>query len=774
LWSGSSIQLIRSVGLVCSGLFDGMAPDRIVAPALPKYNWLCPISCYQDLFNLLSRGAEEGHVATKRLKISDADPMKEGTGLVSLRASRDDCDLYGQIPRGWAQAYVRIAAGQHTVAGVVEAVGPGGGEIRVDPLLRRELTVAEGSTVDVEPLQPVKAEEVEVAFPKSENPKELADLCRTYLLQQPLWKGSSKPLFLYSGERVPIEVVRVEPADFGIFTADTRIGPSQKQASSQRVTFADIGNLEREKALLRERIIRPLLYKDLFQSLGIRVPRGILFAGPPGCGKTLLARALSGELAIHCLEVRGPEVFAGIYGESEKRVRELFAEARKNAPSLLLIDELDAMAPSRQSTRGELERRIVNSLLAEMDGLHDAGDVIVVATTNEPDLIDAALRRPGRFDFELHIGAPDKAARLQILRIHSARMPLEGISLEEVAARAHGFSGADLMNLCREAAFYALRRAVPDDAADTPDPWKLRETRLIAEDFDRALKALRPSALREFAVEVPSNLSWEDVGGLGNIKTTLVEEIVRAIADPETFAHMGIRLPRGVLLYGPPGTGKTLLARVIANRAGANFISVRGPEMLSKWFGESEQRLRTLFARARQVSPCIVFFDEIDAITAARGKSVTDAGDRIVNQLLTEMDGFQTDTRVCVIAATNRKDILDPAVLRPGRFDYVFEVPLPGAPEREQIFRIHLKGKPVAPNINLGLLASDAKTKGFSGAHIAEVCRRAAMEALRENSFALEGAIVAERHLLGAVEAVSKNINELERKIRPIGFMAQE
>ncbi len=710
-------------------------------------------------------------MAARRLKIKDSEPAKEGTGFLSVLAAREDGAALSQVARGWQHAYLKMTAGGQSVAGAVDAVRVGPGIVQADPLLRSALGVAEGAPVDVEPLSPEAALEVEIAFPKGQDLQELTELCRTYLLLQPLWAGCSKPLYLYSGERVTVSVESVSPGDFAVLTAATRITPSQKQASSQAVSFRDVGGLGREIRILKERIVRPLRCKDLFQSMGIRVPRGILFTGPPGCGKTLLARALSNELGISCLEVRGPEVFAGIYGESEKRVRELFSEARKNAPSLLLIDEIDAMAPSRQSTHGDLERRIVTSLLAEMDGLRDGGDVIVVATTNEPDLLDQALRRPGRFDFELHIGAPDRAARLEILRIHAARMPLEDVALATVAERAHGFSGADLMNLCREAAFAALRRAMPEEGDGAADQARLKGTRVRPEDFEQALKSLRPSALREFAVEVPGDLTWEDVGGLGNIKTTLVEEIVRAIEDPETFARMGIRLPRGVLLYGPPGTGKTLLARVIANRAGANFISVRGPEMLSKWFGESEQRLRVLFARARQVSPCIVFFDEIDAITAARGKSVSDAGDRIVNQLLTEMDGFQTDTRVCVIAATNRKDILDPALLRPGRFDYVFEVPLPGAAEREEIFKIHLKGKPLEKGIDVKALASEGRTKGFSGAHIAEVCRRAAMEALRCNSFVFEGALVTQQHLLEAVDAVAKNINELEKKLRPIGFI---
>lgn len=710
---------------------------------------------------------------TSQFTIRDADSSREGTGLVSVRASREDVAALGRIALGWQRAYMKISAGPKTCGAVVDSVSAGARELRVDPLIRVDLGLSEGAVVEVDVLKPVACEEVEVAVSSGDlSTAELANLCGLYLVGQPLSSSQSKRLFRhYTGEPIDIRVLRVKPNDLCVFGKDSRVILTQQRVS-QRICFTDVGGLDREIEILRERIIRPLRAKDFFQSIGIRVPRGILFYGPPGCGKTLLARALSTELGIEPQVVRGPEFFAGVYGETEKAVRSVFDKAREGAPSLIVIDEIDSLAPSRHNTRGELERRVVNQLLTEMDGLQDGGEVVVVGTTNEPDLLDQALRRPGRFDFELNIGAPDKIGRQRILEVHSKRMPLENVRMETVAARAHGFSGADLMNLCREAAFNAIKRVQPGDSFSQEDQQRLRSTRVSEQDFEQALKALRPSALREFAVEAPGGLSWESVGGLGNLKTTLVDEIVRVVSDPRPFDRMGIRLPRGVLLYGPPGTGKTLLARVIANQAGANFISVRGPEMLSKWFGESEEKVRGLFARARQVAPCIVFFDEIDAITAARGKSVTDAGDRIVNQLLTEMDGFQTERRVCVIAATNRKDILDPALLRPGRFDYVFEVPLPGAAERQEIFRIHLKGKPVAADIDVADLAADSMTKGFSGAHIEEVCRRAALEALRQNDppFSSDGAVITLQHLKAAAKQVGDNIENLEKRIKPIGF----
>ena len=703
--------------------------------------------------------------------IRDDDSSREGTGLARIRSSREDYAALSRIPSGWQRAFVRIRVGSRTLGAAVDTVATGAPELRVDPLLRVDLSLAEGDTVQIEPLEPVACEEVEIAVSSGDwSTENLTNLCRLYLEGQPLAVSQSKRLFRnYTGEPVDVRILRVEPDDSCVFTRDTQIVLTEQQVS-QRIRFVDVGGLDREVVILRERIIRPLRAKDFFQSMGIRVPRGILFHGPPGCGKTLLARALSTELGIEPQMIRGPELFAGVYGETEKAIKEVFEKARKEAPALILIDEIDALAPSRQSTRGELERRVVNTLLTQMDGLQDGGDVVVVGTTNEPNLLDQALRRPGRFDFELNIGAPDKTGREEILRIHSKRMPLDDVSMERVAARAHGFSGADLMNLCREAAFKAIQRVHPGESFDEDDQQRLRSIRITDKDFEDALKALRPSALREFAVEAPGDLSWESVGGLGNVKATLVDEIVRVISDPGPFDRMGIRLPRGVLLYGPPGTGKTLLARVIANQAGANFISIRGPEMLSKWFGESEQKIRELFARARQVAPCIVFFDEIDAITAARGQNVTDAGDRIVNQLLTEMDGFQSERRVCVFAATNRKDILDPALLRPGRFDYVFEVPLPGQAERQAIFKIHMKDKPASEDVDLSVLADDSMTKGFSGAHIEEVCRRAALESLRENSFSSEGALISQRHIEVAVQQVANNIENLEKKIRRIGF----
>jgi transitional endoplasmic reticulum ATPase len=708
------------------------------------------------------------------LKIKDGPLMKKGTSLVEILHSSEDraSSVLGQTSTGWQRVYVKLSAGEKTVGATVEGLRVGTPTAIVDPSLRLELGVPEEAVVSVEPLSPVQADLVEIGFPDCGlGAGELERLSRTYLFMQPVSRGQNKPAFLYSGKQIDLEIVRVVPEDLSIFTNNTRIMVSPvTHASEQPDGFADIGGLARDIKLIKERIVSPLRNRELFASMGISSPRGILLTGPHGCGKTLLARALSRELGFHRMDVSGPEVFAGFYGESEKRIRRIFSEAREEKPSLIIFDEIDALAPSRRRVSGELERRIVTMLLAEMDGLRDNDEVVVVGTTNDADSIDSALRRPGRFDFELRIGVPDQSARLSILEIHSRHIPLQGVSLEAVARLTQGFSGADLMNLCREAAFNAIQRLQGES------PWEENMCQsqpslpVLQQDFEEALKGLRPSSLREFAIEVPGDLSWDSIGGLDQIKSSVIEEMVQAVARPEVFIGMGIRPVRGVLLYGPPGTGKTLLARVVANQAGANFISVRGPEILSKWVGESEQRIREIFERARQVSPCIIFFDEIDAITAARGKGTSDAADRIVNQLLTEMDGFQTGRQVCVIAATNRQDLLDPALLRPGRFDYALEIPLPDAQERAQIFRIHLKGIPQSNDVDIDALGREDRTEGFSGAHIEEVCRRAALEALREASFDAGRALLTRLHVHNAVETVKQNIERLEKKVRVIGF----
>ncbi len=455
--------------------------------------------------------------------------------------------------------------------------------------------------------------------------------------------------------------------------------------------------------------------------------------GPPGCGKTLLARAVANESDAYFIHINGPEIMSKFYGESEKRLREIFEEAKKNAPSIIFIDEIDAIAPKREEVTGEVERRVVAQLLALLDGLESRGQVIVIGATNRPNALDPALRRPGRFDREIEIGVPDKEGRREILQIHTRGMPLaEDVDLDELAERTHGFVGADLAALCREAAMHTLRRILPEINLDEPEipPEVLLKLKVTKKDFEEALKMVEPSALREVMLEIPT-VTWKDVGGLEEVKSSLKEAVELPLKHPEAFKKLGIRPPKGILLFGPPGCGKTLLAKAVANESGANFIAVRGPEIFSKWVGESEKAIREIFRKARQAAPCIVFFDELDAIAPRRGLwEGTRVHENVVNQILSEIDGLVELRGVVIIGATNRPDIVDPALLRPGRFDRLLLVPPPDKKARLEIFRVHTKNMPLADDVNLEILAE--KTEGYSGADIEAVCREAGMFAMRE------------------------------------------
>jgi transitional endoplasmic reticulum ATPase len=519
------------------------------------------------------------------------------------------------------------------------------------------------------------------------------------------------------------------------------------------VTYEDIGGMRDVVQKVREMIELPLRHPELFERLGVEPPKGVLLYGPPGCGKTLLARAVANESGAHFISISGPEVTSKWYGESEKRIREIFEEAEKNAPSIIFIDEVDALAPKREEVTGEVERRMVSQLLTCMDGLKKRGKVIVIAATNRPNAIDPALRRTGRFDREIEIPVPDRNGRLEILKIHTRNMPLDkDVDLEWLADITYGYVGADLAGLCKEAAMSALRRVLPEIKwkEEGELPREILEKLVVKkEDFISALKMVEPSAMREVLVEVPK-VKWEDIGGLENVKQALREMIEWPLKYSESFERMGITPPKGILLYGPPGCGKTLLARAVANESGANFISVKGPELLSKWFGESEQRIRELFRRAKQVAPAIIFFDEIDALAPRRGFGMHEATERIVSQLLTEMSGIEETKGVVVIAATNRPDLVDPALLRPGRIDRFILVPAPNEEERLHILKIHTKKMPLK-DVNLKELAK--KTEGYSGADLEALCREAAMNALREN--------------IKAKEVKMKHFEEAMKKITP-------
>ncbi len=518
------------------------------------------------------------------------------------------------------------------------------------------------------------------------------------------------------------------------------------------VTYEDIGGLKEEVKKVREMIEIPLKRPELFERLGISPPKGVLMHGPPGTGKTLLAKAVANESDAHFITINGPEIMSKYVGGSEERLRELFEEAEENAPSIIFIDEIDAIAPKREEVSGEVERRTVAQLLTLMDGLKSRGQVVVIGATNRPDALDQAIRRGGRFDREIEIGVPDKDGRGEVLQIHTRGMPLDDkVDLEEMADTTHGFVGADLESLCKEAAMRVLRRVMPDIKGDEEiSPETLKKIIVTKSDFKEALKEVQPSALREVLVQVP-DIKWDDIGGLESAKQELQEAVEWPLKYPESFEKFGVRPPRGVLIYGPPGTGKTLLAKAVANESDANFIAVKGPELLSKWVGESEKGVREVFRKARQTAPTVIFFDEIDSIASTRGGSSTDSGvtQRVVNQLLTEIDGLEELQDVAVIAATNRVDILDPALTRPGRFDRHVKVDDPDENARMAIFKVHTAKMPLADDVDLDILAK--RTEGFVGADIEAVCREAVMLTLRDN---LESENVNMKHFQDAMKKV--------------------
>ena len=530
------------------------------------------------------------------------------------------------------------------------------------------------------------------------------------------------------------------PKEPVIITENTEVvlNPTAIELTEEKVievTYEDIGGLSEEISRIREMIELPLKHPELFERLGVEPPKGVLLYGPPGTGKTLLAKAVAGESEASFVVLNGPEIMSKFYGESEKKLRTLFEDAEKNAPTIIFIDELDAIAPKREDSYGEVERRVVSQLLTCMDGLKGRGQVVVIGATNLPNSIDPALRRPGRFDREISINVPDKEGRLSILKIHTRNMPLaKGVNLEEYARITYGFVGADLSALCKEAAMNRLREILPniDLKEDASVPQEvLEKVQITDKDFREALKFVQPSAMREVMVENP-NVKWEDVGGLEDIKQELKEAVEWPLSDPQVFKRMGIRAPRGILLYGPPGTGKTLLAKAVATESEANFIQVKGPSLLSMWVGKSEEGVRKVFERARQVSPCIVFFDEIDALASRRGLEMgSKVKESVLNQLLGEMDGIGNLEGVVVIGATNRPDMLDPALMRPGRFDRIILTKTPDKKGRLQIFKIHTKNMPLAKDVDIEELAT--RTDGYVGADIENLCREAAMLALREN-----------------------------------------
>ncbi len=771
------------------------------------------------------------------LKVNQAYPSDSGRGIARL-----DPETMFRLNISPGDV-IEVEGRRKTVAKVWRAPKRdwGKGIIRIDRFIRENAGVSIGDTVKIRKSDYKIAKQVVFAPLKKLDFRIIGGDVESYLrhqfLKRPVVEGDIVPLIgtALSFGRQPqqailLAVVKTEPKGVVIIDELTRIVLRDKPVKGFErfgkagVTYEDIGGLKKELQKVREVIELPLKYPELFQKLGIDPPKGVLLHGPPGTGKTLIAKAVANEIGASYFTINGPEIMSKFYGESEQRLREIFEEAKENSPSIIFIDEIDAIAPRRDEVTGEVERRVVAQLLTLMDGLEERGQVIVIGATNRIEAVDPALRRPGRFDREIEIGVPDREGRFEILQIHTRNMPLEpdysldfiipalkALSenlkdngderykdieffidevrelekkeeikravenflpsdlkeelerelvremLRYIADQTHGFVGADIEALCKESAMKALRRVLPqiDLNEDTIPPEVLESVKVTFEDFRESLKEIDPSAMREVFVEIPK-VTWDDVGGLDDVKREIVEAVEWPLRYPEKFRKFNIKPPKGILLYGPPGTGKTLIAKAVANESEANFISIKGSELLSKWLGESEKAVRKIFRKARQVAPCIVFFDEIDAIAQMRGiDEGSRAVERVVNQLLTEMDGLEDLDGVVVIGATNRPDILDPALLRPGRFDRLVYVRPPDKISRYAIFRIHTNGMPLADDVDLEELAEI--TDGYVGADIEAVCREAVLLALRED---MNAERIEMRHFMQAIRKIKPSITE--------------
>lgn len=621
----------------------------------------------------------------------------------------------------------------------------GKGLIRIDGYTRNNIGVGIDDSITIKKVSVKKAEHVILAPTEELNIVGLEEYLPELLEGRVVAKGDVIPLNIM-GRRIGFAITNTTPSDTAsIIDINTEfvIGSVPKTATKgvPRVSYEDIGGLKNEVQKVREMIELPLRHPEIFERIGIEAPKGVLLHGPPGTGKTLLAKAVANETNAGFYSIGGPEIMSKFYGESEERLRQIFKEAEENAPSIIFIDEIDSIAPKREEVSGDVEKRIVSQLLTLMDGIKSRGKLVVIGATNRPNAIDPALRRPGRFDREIEIGIPDEQGRLEILQIHTRGMPLtEDVDLASIARVTHGFVGADLEALSKEAAMRSLRRILPEINLEEPriPAEVLNKIKVTKQDFDEALRDVQPSAMREVLVQRP-NVRWEDIGGLQQIKEELAEAIEWPLKHGDLFAQADVSAPKGILLYGPPGTGKTMIAKAVAATSEANFISIKGPELISKWVGESEKGVREVFRKARQAAPCVVFFDELDAIAPRRGGSEGDSHvtERVISQMLTEMDGLEDLKGVVVIGATNRPDIIDEALLRPGRFDRILEVPVPDKDSRKQIFQIHVKKKPLGPDVSIDKLVE--MTEGMTGADIAAIVNAAAMSAIKEHVTKKEG-----------------------------------
>ena len=650
------------------------------------------------------------------------------------------------------------------------------GIVRIDSVMRNNCGSSIGDKVRVKKVRTEEAKRVTLApiIRKDQRLKfgeGINEFVQKALIRRPMLEGdniSVPGLTLAGHSGLIFKVVKSQPTKSPVEVGEeTKIEIREEPASEvledvSRISYEDIGGLSDQLGRVREIIELPLKHPELFERLGIHPPKGVLLNGPPGTGKTLIARAVANESGANFFSINGPEIMSKYYGQSEQKLREIFLKAEETEPSIIFIDEIDSIAPKREEVQGEVERRVVAQLLTLMDGLKERGHVIVIGATNRIDAVDPALRRPGRFDREINIGVPDKKGRKEILSIHTRGMPLgmdedkKNDFLDEIASITYGFVGADLAALSRESAMNALRRYLPEIDLDKPIPTEILEKMQVTDDdFREALKAIEPSSLREVTVEVP-NITWEDIGGLETVKSELRESVELPLLKPEVFKKLGIRAAKGFLLYGPPGVGKTLLAKAVANESNANFISVKGPEVLSKWVGESEKAVREIFKKAKQVAPTIVFLDEVDSIAPRRGQyGDTGVTERIVNQLLTSLDGIEVLQGVVVLAATNRPDIIDPGLLRAGRFDKMIYIPAPDATSRLKILEVHTKLMPLKKDVSIEDLAQ--KTEGYVGADLENLCREAGMMAYRENPDASE---VSQQNFIDALKNIKPSVDE--------------
>ena len=759
-----------------------------------------------------------------QLKVEKAYPIDLGRGIIRLDPT---ALLKLQLSPG---DIVEIRGKKKTTAKVWRADRQDWeqGIVRIDNFIRQNAGVSIGEKVTIKKVDAPEAKKLILALPESmtQGGPELQfgehanEIIKRHILKRPVFRGDIIPIInsmsqpmtesLTTSQVIPLVAVETDPANTIVLITETtnielRKKPVQGYEKATRgvTTYEDIGGLGDEIMRVREMIEMPMKHPELFAHLNIEPPKGVILYGPPGTGKTLIAKAVANESGASFHYIAGPEIVGKFYGESEERLRKIFEEATQDAPSVIFIDEIDSIAPKRENVTGEVERRVVAQLLTLLDGMEERGQVVVIGATNRVDAIDPALRRPGRFDREIHIGVPDTKDRYEILQIHTRGMPIEkddetevtepqveaeiedaaeiegetefeiGIDesamerekkektdlyLKSLAERTQGFVGADLLALVQEAAMRCLRENLPDLdlEIDTIPPERLEKIIVTKKNFEDALLEAEPSALREIFVEIPS-VGWDDVGGLDEAKHSIIEAVEWPIKNPEKFVKMGIKAPKGILLYGPPGTGKTLVAQAVAKESNANFISVKGPEMFSKWLGESEKAIRETFKKARQVSPCVIFFDEIDSIAAMQGMESTDSrtSERVLNQLLAEMDGLEALKDVVIIAATNRPNLLDPAILRPGRFDRLVYVGAPDRKGRLKIFKIHTQNTPLAEDVDLDNLASI--TEGYVGADVEAVCREAVMFALREN-FDIQA--IEMRHFREALKKVKPTITE--------------